>query len=64
MQLNEFKITSDAELEAWKQTWDGSAESVPEEVHRYMRDVVFPAREQRWQMMDAEFRSIIQNENS
>lgn len=64
MQLNELRITSDDELEAWKKTWNGTAESVPEAVHRYMHEVVFPKRENKLALRDAEIRSIIQNENS
>ena len=64
MQLNELRITSDAELEEWKKTWDGTVGSVPEEVHRYMHEVVFPEKERYWEEFCRVNWIDIQNENS
>ena len=59
MQLNELRITSDAELEEWKNTWDGVS-IPPTAVIDYYNTVVYPAKLSKLDKM----LSVFSNENT
>lgn len=59
MQLNELRITSDAELEEWKKTWDGVS-IPPTAVIDYYNTVVYPNKLDKLDKM----LSVFSNENT